>query len=435
MPVTYLTHDQKVITLPDDAPRPKGAIRMAYIAENRLDNSDQKWPLLEVPKDDRRMSRYITDDPGDRYAFWDGDKTVSPFFSSNGFVSNRLHGQSDDFRKSLVKTASFPSQIDYVDPQQKIVKAPRNQTSGLLTPLTDYMVGDRFENVKDVGNEHFNVPTDEESLAQFARSATGNESFRDAAGIPEPDLFKPQPGAEDPMYQYAVPERPEPATRGIEPRDAVVEEAKKVLPEPRPVSMRYEHPLGIANRAATPIDQSDLPVFARKDLPFEFRARPAPAEVNAAPRVAAPAPAAPAASRPATAAPARQAPTAARPAAAAPAPSGFMSSLFRDPYAGMTSQQLFQRHEAMGGSPGATQLYMRAAAKQAEEARAARTIADEVNKKKQEEVPLPPERPSEFPREPAEEQKAHGGAAVGGKKKDAALIKALEIIHHMLRGR
>jgi hypothetical protein len=82
----------------------------------------------------------------------------------------------------------------------------------------------------------------------------------------------------------------------------------------------------------------------------------------------------------------------------------WFSNLFKDPYAGKSSQELFQMQQSDPDNKG---LYFRAAAKQAEERRAA----------------------------PTEDGMARGGTAGGGHGKDAAIMKALEIIHHMIRGR
>jgi hypothetical protein len=84
--------------------------------------------------------------------------------------------------------------------------------------------------------------------------------------------------------------------------------------------------------------------------------------------------------------------------------SGFFGNLFRDPYAGKSSRELYEEYQRRGDDDSA--MYARAAARQLEEQKAAGM--------------------------------AHGGAAAGGKgghHKDAAIMKALEIIHHMLRGR
>jgi hypothetical protein len=85
-------------------------------------------------------------------------------------------------------------------------------------------------------------------------------------------------------------------------------------------------------------------------------------------------------------------------------------SLFRDPYAGMSSAKLM---EASAANPDDAASYFRA------------------------DAALRRERPEMF--RGNEEGMAHGGAAEGrkggGQHKDAVVMKALEIIHHMLRGR
>ena len=131
-------------------------------------------------------------------------------------------------------------------------------------------------------------------------------------------------------------------------------------------------------------------------------------------RAAPAAPAAPAAT--ARSAPARRAPAPAA-ASAAPAASdrgGFFGNLFKDPYAGMSSQRLYEEYQKRGDDdPG---MYARAAARQLEEQRAASRQAEEQK----------------------DAGMARGGVAEGGKgghHKDAVVMKALEIIHHMLRGR
>jgi hypothetical protein len=93
---------------------------------------------------------------------------------------------------------------------------------------------------------------------------------------------------------------------------------------------------------------------------------------------------------------------------AAPAASRF-AGMFRDPYAGMTADQLMQISADRQDDPAA---FFRA------------------------DAALRRERPEMF--RDREEGMAHGGAAEGGKgghHKDAVVMKALEIIHHMLRGR
>jgi hypothetical protein len=94
----------------------------------------------------------------------------------------------------------------------------------------------------------------------------------------------------------------------------------------------------------------------------------------------------------------------------APSQGGFFSGMFKDPYEGMSSKQLYEKYQ---DSPDNNALYFRAATKQAQEMKDART---------------------------AEEGMKRGGAAgspaggsTGGHHKDAAIMKALEIIHHMLR--
>lgn len=90
-----------------------------------------------------------------------------------------------------------------------------------------------------------------------------------------------------------------------------------------------------------------------------------------------------------------------------PAPAASESrfaGLFRDPYAGKSSRELYELYQQRGDDDPA--MYARAASRQLEEQKAAGM--------------------------------AHGGAAEGGKgghHKDAVVMKALEIIHHMLRGR
>jgi hypothetical protein len=81
--------------------------------------------------------------------------------------------------------------------------------------------------------------------------------------------------------------------------------------------------------------------------------------------------------------------------------SGFFSNLFRDPYAGKSPREMYEQAQEMqrtGDEYGAHLLTGRA---------------------------MSMDRP---------EEKARGGAAGGGGK-DATIMKALEIIHHMLRGR
>ena len=86
----------------------------------------------------------------------------------------------------------------------------------------------------------------------------------------------------------------------------------------------------------------------------------------------------------------------------------------RDPYAGMSSQQMFERLNQMGEGPGSAQLYMRAAARQAEEAKAAKEAEGKA-------MGGAVDKPGAY---------ASGGGS--GNPKDAALLKALEIIHHMV---
>lgn len=86
-----------------------------------------------------------------------------------------------------------------------------------------------------------------------------------------------------------------------------------------------------------------------------------------------------------------------------PQDSGFLSSLFKDPYAGKSSKELFQMAQ---DNPDSNAMFFRAAAKQAQERKDA-GAGDEGMKR---------------------------GGTVGDKPhKDAAILKALEIIHHMLR--
>lgn len=94
------------------------------------------------------------------------------------------------------------------------------------------------------------------------------------------------------------------------------------------------------------------------------------------------------------------------PAETPPAPTaeGRFAGFFRDPYAGKSSRELYELYQQRGDDDPA--MYARAASRQLEEQKAAGM--------------------------------AHGGAAEGGKgghHKDAVVMKALEIIHHMLRGR
>jgi hypothetical protein len=80
--------------------------------------------------------------------------------------------------------------------------------------------------------------------------------------------------------------------------------------------------------------------------------------------------------------------------------------MFKDPYEGKSSRELYQMSQ---DNPDNNALYFRAATKQDQEMKDART---------------------------AEEGMKRGGAAggsTGGHHKDAAIMKALEIIHHMLR--
>jgi hypothetical protein len=89
---------------------------------------------------------------------------------------------------------------------------------------------------------------------------------------------------------------------------------------------------------------------------------------------------------------------------------GLFSGLFKDPYAGMSSAKLM---EASAAKPDYAASFFRA------------------------DAALRRERPEMF--KGNEEGMARGGAADGGKggghHKDAVVMKALEIIHHMLRGR
>lgn len=100
------------------------------------------------------------------------------------------------------------------------------------------------------------------------------------------------------------------------------------------------------------------------------------------------------------------------PAETPPAPTasqGRFAGLFRDPYAGMTSEKLMQMSADNPDDPAA---FFRA------------------------DAALRRERPEMF--RGREEGMAHGGVAEGSKgghHKDAVVMKALEIIHHMLRGR
>jgi hypothetical protein len=114
-------------------------------------------------------------------------------------------------------------------------------------------------------------------------------------------------------------------------------------------------------------------------------------------------------------APARRAAPAQAPAAPAksesqPSGGGLFSGLFKDPYAGMSSAKLM---EASAAKPDDAASFFRA------------------------DAALRRERPEMF--KGNEEGMARGGAAEGGKggghHKDAVVMKALEIIHHMLRGR
>jgi hypothetical protein len=91
---------------------------------------------------------------------------------------------------------------------------------------------------------------------------------------------------------------------------------------------------------------------------------------------------------------------AATPAAAPQENGGFFANAFKDPYAGMTSQQLWEEYN----KTGTPQAFVRAD----KASMAERDSAKKVEK---------------------DEGKAKGGAVAG---KDAALHKALEIIHHML---
>lgn len=79
---------------------------------------------------------------------------------------------------------------------------------------------------------------------------------------------------------------------------------------------------------------------------------------------------------------------------------GLFSGLFKDPYEGKSSRELYEMYQQRGDQDPA--MFARASAREAA-------------------------------------GMAHGGAAEGGKgggqHKDAAIMKALEIIHHMLRGR
>lgn len=97
-----------------------------------------------------------------------------------------------------------------------------------------------------------------------------------------------------------------------------------------------------------------------------------------------------------------------------------LGGLFKDPYAGMSSQQMFERLNEMGERPGSAQLFMRAAARQAEEARAEKDAAGKA-------MGGSVEKPGAY---------ASGGNSSSGSgsvnAKDAALMKALEIIHHMV---
>jgi hypothetical protein len=88
----------------------------------------------------------------------------------------------------------------------------------------------------------------------------------------------------------------------------------------------------------------------------------------------------------------------------APSGGGFFSGMFKDPYEGMSSKQLYEKYQ---DSPDNNGLYFRAAAKEAQERKDARPVSDEGMKR--------------------------GGTVGSGHHKDAAIMKALEIIHHMLR--
>jgi hypothetical protein len=82
----------------------------------------------------------------------------------------------------------------------------------------------------------------------------------------------------------------------------------------------------------------------------------------------------------------------------------WFSGMFKDPYEGKSSQDLFAMQQADPDNKG---LYFRAAAKQAQERKdAGETVSQDGMKR---------------------------GGAAGGHHKDAAIMKALEIIHHMLR--
>lgn len=97
-----------------------------------------------------------------------------------------------------------------------------------------------------------------------------------------------------------------------------------------------------------------------------------------------------------------------------------LGGLMRDPYAGMSSQQMFERLNQMGEGPGSAQLYMRAAARQAEEGRAEKDAAGKA-------MGGAVDKPGSYA--------LGGGSPSGsgsGNPKDAALLKALEIIHHMV---
>jgi hypothetical protein len=95
-----------------------------------------------------------------------------------------------------------------------------------------------------------------------------------------------------------------------------------------------------------------------------------------------------------------------KPSAAPQQGGGFFSNAFKDPYAGMTSQQLWSEYNKTG-DPG---MFVRADKAM---------MAERGSSKKSDES--------------EESGKAKGGAVAG---KDAAIHKALEIIHHMLtRGR
>lgn len=421
--VTYINDRGDIRTRPANVRAPDGYIAIGAFADPGQRFERQRWPIMPLNPTEEDKSRAAMMPPERRPDVFERDVSlaypVGGFTNRNYFTRPEAHNA---FEKSFQnKRDRIVNGVDYLRSDGRVVRAPENDAfraeSSPMTPMAH--LTDPDGSFSDLYYRSFRskVPTSEPDLVNHALNAIRGENYR-AYSVP---------GQRDPRGSFQSSNAPMDHDSGA----AYV---------PLSSAGGYNHPGGHDSEAGyvpAPEIVDGIPGNHDSEAAYTPYEEPRPLIVRARRLPVSPATSAPttasATQKAATSAPT----TAARsgPAATSPA-EGFFSKLFADPYAGMTSKQMFEMHQRMGDNTGATQLYMRAAAKQAEEARAARTLAERVAENKREEVPLPPERPAEFggspPRDNLTEQKARGGAASGKGGKDAALLKALEIIHNMM---